>query len=1372
MLPNPPFPPQHSKEEFTTYVDSVLQPALQNVLAMDKQIPIGTIPPYTPSPYDGLYSLPFSDLISLCQKYGIDTTGCRIKYHIVPRIRLIDEEFHLLNGYPFPPLPPEQLIQQYREQLLAFNGAPDMVTPEEAAELVKKKLLKKPIELPIATGNVIVLALGSVKAAPSFYTHNCLYPVGFHSRKLYDSLINPKEEAWYDCWIQEKQNKVLFVISLNNAIVSYGVNINDTWNALRNRVNEKSVLLNYTKKQQRLTACIGEDYYGLSNKSVQMALESQPETLQCKEYLFYSQRAALGHAEVISSHEVELKNQEQEYLQSRMRVIQTCFEEQRFLVTKVALDALVAKCRDIIRSRRLIARLRTEEFLAREQAMKRNNERVLAGMRKQKSGIRITIKRKAMELPAMDMAQAPSHNTRNRQDRATVAPQVNTRKRQRDLQEEENIASHPSPRELYSFPVRALMIKNMTVVKAAPEASHAVAAQAAPPLPEFKPLTTLPKAMTDDALALWHFLALFSRVLQIPRFPFDVFAAGISQSPSDISQASSDVANPSSPSDISQASPSDVSQHSSTPDITSTSNATSTLDDIMSILLLHLFTQLKSVLSLQDIAVPGWRPFTGRRVNRLTWPEFARILFVCKTWALNGRDPTSITRVFMEDSRKTIDAVMLVDPLDDMMKTSTLRNEEFERVIAPLSKQDKLRCIRAAALIKRLRLLPLCASVLEPSEGEGEESMDLHTLDEQLMSGAFTKGGLFDDELFFAQLSLLWRKSENKEMEEGVSALYQHWVVEAKEEERGPWDEVAYIGQGCKLCVLSNEEMSEEALVTCDVCEASFHLSCVVPPLREVPEGGWVCGLCQGFASQERWKRVEVQQSDKSEFDATVLNAAVLGQMPLKPVVLGPSCGKYDYQELFDAQLRSPVFFGYEVDAGASSSPDLLSLPVSQRYERLAVLLATEDPHEMSLQNRFAVVSAVVTLASDLPEVRHFVERTAEAAEEKQKEVFGSKGKETVDLKRFCDGVSGVLSNRGSRRRGKRAKKEEASAASLNVGVGEAVKAVNATNSNANAADSNATTKDSSTAAPTDNSTAAPTESSTRTNTTITTPERGRMHAWTQEEIATLKKAVETFGEGHWAQVVQVYGPQLGNRSIPGRTCTHDSPIAIREKWKNLQPPQAPLAPLPFVSLHLPATYGAITIVSLGVIRRDAAYASKHFIWPVGFKSFQLLPSLTAPSRLIRYTSEILSGDYNGPIFRVSSEEELDVQRWNATEAWADAAKYVESRLGRALFASVNGPDLFGFGIDEVALAIQHLPGADFFKGYQGCARQNLARNVVEDESVLKSQWHPACLGYAMEETGAASDVTRWSPIFMGYSDRACEYCEICGMPGRSETPV
>ena len=336
MLPNPPFPPQHSKEEFTTYVDSVLQPALQNVLAMDKQIPIGTIPPYTPSPYDGLYSLPFSDLISLCQKYGIDTTGCRIKYHIVPRIRLTDEEFHLLNGYPFPPLPPEQLIQQYREQLLAFNGAPDMVTPEEAAELVKKKLLKKPIELPIATGNVIVLALGSVKAAPSFYTHNCLYPVGFHSRKLYDSLINPKEEAWYDCWIQEKQNKVLFVISLNNAIVSYGVNINDTWNALRNRVNEKSVLLNYTKKQQRLTACIGEDYYGLSNKSVQMALESQPETLQCKEYLFYSQRAALGHAEVISSHEVELKNQEQEYLQSRMRVIQTCFEEQRFLAHRHA----------------------------------------------------------------------------------------------------------------------------------------------------------------------------------------------------------------------------------------------------------------------------------------------------------------------------------------------------------------------------------------------------------------------------------------------------------------------------------------------------------------------------------------------------------------------------------------------------------------------------------------------------------------------------------------------------------------------------------------------------------------------------------------------------------------------------------------------------------------------------------------------------------------------------------------------------------------------------------------------------------------------------------------------------------------------------
>ena len=1493
MLPNPPGAPLHSQEEFAAYIDRMLQPALQNLMMLENQQPANTIPPYTPSSYDGLYTLPFNDLIELCKGHGIDTSGCRIKLHIVSRIRMVDEAFHVLEGYQLPPLPPDQLIQQYRDQLMAFNGAPDMVTAEEAAALVRKKLSKKPIDIPIATGNVIVIDLGKVKAAPSFYTHNCLYPVGFHSRKQYESLNDPKEEVWYDCWIQEKQGKALFIISLNNTVVSYGLNINETWNALRNMVSERSVLLNYTKKQLRASASVGEDYFGLTNKTVQMGLEVQPEALQCREYLFYSQRAALGHAESISAHEMELARQEQDYVQSRLRIVQSCFEEQHFFISKGALEILVAKCRDILKNRRVIARLRAEEFAAREQAMRKNNERVLAALQKQKSGIKITIKRKALEalpepsalqaqrLPGNkraasedadfsgDVSAAPygGYNTRKRQERV-VQPQVNTRKRQRETQEEENVATHPSPRELFSFPVRAAMIRSLVVEKAPrPTRSDGAAAtslRSQPDLPQrsslepLAPQARLPKDLVDDALALWHFLAVFARVLQVPRLSFDTFAACLADPRTSLA-----------------------------------------LDEALAILLLQLFTQLKAVLTQQDCSVPGWKPFTGRRPNLLTWPEFARLLFVCKTWALNGRDAGSILRVFTEDSRKTVEAAMVVDPMEDvMLKASSLRSEEFEKVLAPLSKPDRLRCIRAAALIKRLRLLPQCADVLEPSKvkreevkkevkrerdsrevkeekrerdsrevkevreeemekeekeekeepqeqepkEEPEETMDLHTLDEELLAGQFTRGGVFDEDLFSAQLSLLWRHGDNKELEEAVSALYHRWVADAVEGERGPWDEVAYIGQGCKLCLLSNEEMAEEATVTCDVCEASFHLSCLVPPLREVPQAGWVCGLCQGFSSQERWKREEQKvEAHKADFDAAVLNPAVLGAMPLKSMVGSSSCSPYDFQALFDAETRSPVFFGYDVSVEMGGKmrkreeevevkreemevevkkeemevetkkekemevevkkevkkenevemevkreeerevetkeeemkptkeveeEDILSLPPPLRYQRLAILLAHEDPHDMSLRQRFAVVSGVITLAGDLPEIRHFVEGTMEAAEAKVREVHGSKGRETADVKRFCDSIVGVLNNRGTRRRGgRRSKKEQEQ-------VGEKKEDAETTPSltlSSQATDNQATdtsnTETTNTQA-TDTQTTESTDTARTTDTAKSThTEKGKARGWTREEVETLKQAVAQIGEGHWTQIVRQYGDRLGNRSIPGTLVTRHSRIAIREKWKTLHPVLLMREPLHCTPLHLPATYGAVTIVSLGTIRMHAAYASKHFIFPVGFCSFRLLPSLADPTQWVRYTCQILDGGPSGPSFRVSSPE-LDFHRWTATAAWEDAVRFVAEKTGRRLLESVNGPDLFGFGIEEVAIAIANLPNAGFFKGYVGCERQNVVTSVVEEETTLKTQWHPACLGYAMEETGRACDVTKWSPIFMGYADTRCSYCEICGMPG------
>lgn len=34
-------------------------------------------------------------------------------------------------------------------------------------------------------------------------------------------------------------------------------------------------------------------------------------------------------------------------------------------------------------------------------------------------------------------------------------------------------------------------------------------------------------------------------------------------------------------------------------------------------------------------------------------------------------------------------------------------------------------------------------------------------------------------------------------------------------------------------------------MIECDECLGGFHLKCLRPPLKEVPEGDWICGFCE-----------------------------------------------------------------------------------------------------------------------------------------------------------------------------------------------------------------------------------------------------------------------------------------------------------------------------------------------------------------------------------------------------------------------------------------------------------------------------------------------------------------------------------------------
>ncbi|KAL4198318.1 hypothetical protein AMTRI_Chr03g139580 [Amborella trichopoda] len=45
----------------------------------------------------------------------------------------------------------------------------------------------------------------------------------------------------------------------------------------------------------------------------------------------------------------------------------------------------------------------------------------------------------------------------------------------------------------------------------------------------------------------------------------------------------------------------------------------------------------------------------------------------------------------------------------------------------------------------------------------------------------------------------------------------------------------------CRVCFRSGRAV----MIECDECLGGFHLRCLKPPLKEVPEGDWVCGFCE-----------------------------------------------------------------------------------------------------------------------------------------------------------------------------------------------------------------------------------------------------------------------------------------------------------------------------------------------------------------------------------------------------------------------------------------------------------------------------------------------------------------------------------------------
>ncbi|XP_078065110.1 lysine-specific demethylase 5C-like, partial [Mustelus asterias] len=46
------------------------------------------------------------------------------------------------------------------------------------------------------------------------------------------------------------------------------------------------------------------------------------------------------------------------------------------------------------------------------------------------------------------------------------------------------------------------------------------------------------------------------------------------------------------------------------------------------------------------------------------------------------------------------------------------------------------------------------------------------------------------------------------------------------------------------VCLICSRGVEEEKLVLCEGCDDSYHTTCLIPPLPEIPRGDWRCPKC------------------------------------------------------------------------------------------------------------------------------------------------------------------------------------------------------------------------------------------------------------------------------------------------------------------------------------------------------------------------------------------------------------------------------------------------------------------------------------------------------------------------------------------------
>ena len=188
MVSEPPEEKESNSQPIITSVNDQLKSVIKQHLTDCDLTSIPVLTPYEITKYDGLFLFSIEKLKALCEKKNVKTDDCKIKYHYVSRIKCVDENFHLFEDIKLPMLSDPSLVDRYREQLLLFEGAPGIMDKNSARNSACEHLRTHSWKMPVTIGSVYYVNFGTVIENLFFHNDHCLYPRGYHSRKLFASV--------------------------------------------------------------------------------------------------------------------------------------------------------------------------------------------------------------------------------------------------------------------------------------------------------------------------------------------------------------------------------------------------------------------------------------------------------------------------------------------------------------------------------------------------------------------------------------------------------------------------------------------------------------------------------------------------------------------------------------------------------------------------------------------------------------------------------------------------------------------------------------------------------------------------------------------------------------------------------------------------------------------------------------------------------------------------------------------------------------------------------------------------------------------------------------------------------------------------------